>query len=189
MEIGLRDYLDGAALVTDLVLTVPGLRLGDRMTSPQELDAFLDSHHLEHAPAGETELAGARALRDELVALFDLADEAEVIAGAAAILGACPHRLFAGPQHATAKHGDWRLAATGTSCVDQMRLVAGAGLLAVIHALGADRLRRCSSDQCIGMFVDTSNTGRRRFCIPRICGNRVNVARYRAKRAVRREPS
>lgn len=115
------------------------------------------------------------------MALFRLADEAEVIAGASAILEGCPHKLLAGPRHATAKHGDWRLTTTGASCVDQLRLIDGTSLLAVIHALGADRLRDCSSEQCSGMFVDTSNTGRRRCCIPRICGNRVNVARYRAK--------
>lgn len=189
MEVRLRDYVDGAALVTDLVLTVAGHRLGDRMTSPGELTEFLDAHQVEHAPAGDAELAGVRALRAELVALFGLADEAEVIAGAVAILDGCPHRLLAGPQHATAKHGDWRLTTTpGASCVDQLRLVAGASLLAVIHALGADRFRDCSSQQCLGMFVDTSNTGQRRFCTPRICGNRVNVARYRARQANSSEP-
>ncbi|MFE5025688.1 CGNR zinc finger domain-containing protein [Streptomyces sp. NPDC056656] len=32
------------------------------------------------------------------------------------------------------------------------------------------------------MFVDTSKAGRRRYCAPEVCGNRRNVANYRARR-------
>ncbi|MGW6399398.1 CGNR zinc finger domain-containing protein [Streptomyces sp. NPDC055134] len=32
------------------------------------------------------------------------------------------------------------------------------------------------------MFVDTSKAGRRRYCTPEVCGNRRNVANYRARR-------
>jgi predicted RNA-binding Zn ribbon-like protein len=32
------------------------------------------------------------------------------------------------------------------------------------------------------MFVDTSRAGRRRYCVPEVCGNRINVAAHRARR-------
>jgi len=148
-----------------------------------ELVEFLDAHDVAHHAVTARDVVDARGLRDELVALFALDTDVDVLAAMSTVLAACPHRLVAGPAHATAKHGDWRLVTTGqASTVDQLRLVAGASLLAVVHALGRDRLRDCSSPVCVGMFVDTSNTGRRRFCIPRICGNRLNVARYRAKK-------
>ncbi len=185
MEVGLRDYVDGAAMVTDLVNTTPGRRLGDRLTSIRELTKFLDAHDIAHGRVGGRDVTAARALRDELVAPFALDTDAEVLSAVAEILEPCPHRLVVGPDHASAKHGDWRLATTpDASCADQLRLVAGVSLLALIQALGCGRLRDCSSPDCTGMFVDTSNTGRRRFCTPRICGNRINVARYRAKQAL-----
>jgi len=190
VEVGLRDYVDGAALVSDLVNTVPGHRLGDRLTSAQELTAFLAAHDLAHDRVTGRDVTAVRTLRGELVALFTLGTDAEVLSSVSEILEPCPHRLVVGPDHASAKHGDWRLATTpDASYIDQLRLVAGTSLLAVIQALGRERLRDCSSPDCTGMFIDTSNTGRRRFCIPRICGNRLNVARYRAKQAGLRSPA
>lgn len=137
------------------------------MTTVDELTEFLDSHGVAHGAISAGYVADARALGGELVALFAMDTDGEFLEAVSAVLQPCPHRLVAGPNHASAKHGDWHLATMpDTSCTDQLRLLAGASLLAVIHALGRDRLRDCSSPHCIGVFVDTSNTGRRRFCIP-----------------------
>ncbi|WP_333908532.1 CGNR zinc finger domain-containing protein [Solicola gregarius] len=38
----------------------------------------------------------------------------------------------------------------------------------------------CQSPTCDGMFVDTSRAGRRRYCMPELCGNRANVVNVRA---------
>jgi predicted RNA-binding Zn ribbon-like protein len=39
------------------------------------------------------------------------------------------------------------------------------------------------------MFVDTSRAGRRRYCVPEVCGNRVNVANHRARRRAADQPA
>jgi predicted RNA-binding Zn ribbon-like protein len=43
-----------------------------------------------------------------------------------------------------------------------------------------DRVRKC--DQCVLHFVDTSKKGTRRWCSMELCGNRLKVAAYAARR-------
>ena len=43
-----------------------------------------------------------------------------------------------------------------------------------------DRVRKC--DQCVLHFVDTSKKGTRRWCSMQLCGNRLKVATYAARR-------
>jgi predicted RNA-binding Zn ribbon-like protein len=43
-----------------------------------------------------------------------------------------------------------------------------------------DRVRRCET--CVLHFLDTSKKGSRRWCSMRMCGNRVKVAAYAARR-------
>jgi predicted RNA-binding Zn ribbon-like protein len=45
-----------------------------------------------------------------------------------------------------------------------------------------ERLRVCENPECRWVFVDTSNSGRRKWCDMRTCGNRVKVARHRQRR-------
>jgi len=44
------------------------------------------------------------------------------------------------------------------------------------------RLRLCGNERCGWVFVDRSANGRRRWCDPRACGNRMKVRRFRARR-------
>lgn len=46
---------------------------------------------------------------------------------------------------------------------------------------GRERLRICANDRCRYVFVDTSRTGRRRWCDMSSCGNRAKAARHRAR--------
>jgi predicted RNA-binding Zn ribbon-like protein len=45
-----------------------------------------------------------------------------------------------------------------------------------------ERLRVCENPECRWVFVDTSHSGRRKWCDMRTCGNRVKVARHRQRR-------
>ncbi|MGW3471407.1 CGNR zinc finger domain-containing protein [Saccharopolyspora sp. NPDC000995] len=38
-----------------------------------------------------------------------------------------------------------------------------------------------------GTFIDTTRPGRRRYCMPGLCGNRINFANHRACRATIRD--
>lgn len=45
-----------------------------------------------------------------------------------------------------------------------------------------ERLRVCENPGCTWIFMDTSHSGRRKWCDMRTCGNRVKVARHRQRR-------
>ena len=45
-----------------------------------------------------------------------------------------------------------------------------------------DRVRKCG--QCVLHFYDTSKKGTRRWCSMRLCGNRLKVANYAARRRI-----
>jgi predicted RNA-binding Zn ribbon-like protein len=49
--------------------------------------------------------------------------------------------------------------------------------------LGIERplLRACGNRRCGWLFVDRSANGKRRWCDPKACGNRMKVRRYRAR--------
>jgi predicted RNA-binding Zn ribbon-like protein len=51
----------------------------------------------------------------------------------------------------------------------------------------AGRLKRCQGSRCSLLFVDTSRSGRRRWCSMERCGNRAKVAAHR-RRSKERAP-
>jgi len=66
--------------------------------------------------------------------------------------------------------------------LDQARATV-AGTLADFLASGrTQRLRICANPGCREVFIDSSPTGRRRWCDMRTCGNQAKVARHRARR-------
>ncbi|WP_406110793.1 CGNR zinc finger domain-containing protein [Streptomyces sp. NBC_01003] len=58
----------------------------------------------------------------------------------------------------------------------------GTGLLGVVRTLSRERFRHRAAAGSDGMFVDTSKAGPRRYCTAEVCGNRRNMANYRARR-------
>jgi predicted RNA-binding Zn ribbon-like protein len=59
-----------------------------------------------------------------------------------------------------------------------------------IYVLGgppAARLKRCEGSRCSLVFVDTSRSGRRRWCSMDRCGNRSKVAAHRRRRKEEKE--
>src|SRR5207244_7181072 len=65
--------------------------------------------------------------------------------------------------------------------VAHMAAEAAMGLASVIRDHGLERLRVCAATGCLRVFVDTSRNRSRRYCNPDICGNRTNVAAFRAR--------
>jgi predicted RNA-binding Zn ribbon-like protein len=51
-----------------------------------------------------------------------------------------------------------------------------------------ERLRVCENPECRWVFMDTSHSGRRKWCDMRTCGNRVKVARHRQRRREEQAP-
>ncbi|MHA6627476.1 CGNR zinc finger domain-containing protein [Pseudonocardia sichuanensis] len=180
MQVQLDDYRLGAAVATDLVNTAAEVMVstGEQLPDAAALARFLAAHQVV-AAAGDPTPADVRAvhrLRRTLRGLLASPD-----AAAAAAL-----TVAAGTGPALHRDGDgrwqWRVASRpGAPLVDELALLTGTALLSVLRTLGPDRFRACAAPDCAGLFVDTSRAGRRRYCVPEVCGNRVNVAAHRAR--------
>lgn len=134
---------------------------------------------------GEPELGLARRLREAIAALVRStiagrpADEAAVATvNAVAQQSDLPPRLVADP--------DGRLAGPPVSGAATAAL-AGIARDAV-RLLGgpqASRIKECEHPDCSLVFLDETQSGRRRWCSMERCGNLVKTAGYRARRAGR----
>ncbi|MCT2585253.1 CGNR zinc finger domain-containing protein [Actinophytocola sp. S1-96] len=169
-------------MATGLVNTSPVVRgAGEVLTDPAALDRFLADHGLRSgAVRASDDLARVHALRDEIRAVLEAAEDdaarraTELVARAG--VGPGLHRDTAG-------RWQWHVVtAPHVSLADELAVLTGTGLLGVLHALSYDRFRHCAAPGCNGMFVDTSRAGRRRFCMPDLCGNRLNVSNHRSRR-------
>lgn len=83
------------------------------------------------------------------------------------------------------KHDDWDYHLHATSpdqpLADRMSVEAAMALVDVIRTDELDRLRVCAAGDCDDVLIDLSKNHSRRFC-DKGCGNRANVAAYRARR-------
>ncbi|WP_026876742.1 CGNR zinc finger domain-containing protein [Jiangella gansuensis] len=180
MYVNFADYSRGAAVATDLVNTSPIVRAaGDAVADPAALGAFLAAHDIQRDTNG-TELALMHALRDEVRAVLEADTEAEAVAGANALV----EKAARGPVLRQDENRRWHWLVTtapDAPLAHELAVLIGIGLLGTLRSLGFARFRPCASPACAGVFVDTSKAGRRRYCMPEVCGNRVNVANHRAR--------
>ncbi|MDA3646884.1 CGNR zinc finger domain-containing protein [Saccharopolyspora indica] len=187
MKIDLSDYSRGAGLASDLVNSAPEVRRvsGELLVDPDALARFLAERDLDprREPVAE-DLLRVLELRRELRTVLDAQDE-DAVAEAA---GELVRRASTGPVLGRDADGRWQWqveTAPSASLADELAVLAGLGLLGALRALGHERFRACASPECDGVFVDTSRAGRRRYCTPDLCGNRINVANHRARRRER----
>ncbi len=124
------------------------------------------------------ELDAVRALRPRLRRIWHV-DEDEAVA----IVNGLLHEAQALPQ--LVKHDDWDYHLHATSAdqplAERMSVEAAMAFVDVIRNGELDRLRVCAADDCDDVLVDLSKNRSRRFC-ERGCGNRANVAAYRARK-------
>ncbi|TMR20955.1 hypothetical protein ETD86_17025 [Nonomuraea turkmeniaca] len=181
MDISISDYAVGAGVATGLVNTAPAVR-GEALPDVDALVAFLSEHGVrgERLPDGD-DLHQVRLLRGEVRAVLETETEEQAVAGATVLAG------WAGQAPVLRRAGDggwqWYVpTAPGVPLVAELAALIGVGLLGAVRALGHGRFRGCAAPGCRGVFVDTSRAGRRTYCMPGLCGNRVNVATHRARR-------
>ena len=79
---------------------------------------------------------------------------------------------------------DWHIHATEPTAplAERMRVEAALALVDVIRTNEMGRLRVCGADDCIGLFLDLSRNGSKRYCSVR-CGNRVNMMAFRERQS------
>ena len=184
MQLTFTDYTFGASVATALVLTAPEVLVatGDALTDGESLHAFLTEHGIVPGdrPATGAVLDEVRALRTRVRDIVAAPNEEAIVDGANQLLRVARTVPFLG-RHDGA--WTWHLeTAPESTLADDLAVVIGTGLLGTVASLGPNRFRSCESPSCNGIFVDTSRAGRRRFCMPQVCGNRVNVANFRARR-------
>ena len=93
-------------------------------------------------------------------------------------------RTYAGLRDTLLRGTRYRLASDGTLASTHKGWTELCDLLVPpLVALGTERprLRACGNRRCGWLFVDRSANGRRRWCDPKACGNRMKVRRYRAR--------
>ncbi|WP_433855424.1 CGNR zinc finger domain-containing protein [Streptomyces kronopolitis] len=192
MKFPFSDYAFGAGLSTDLVNTAPVVRrsTGEVLVGPASLGQFLAEREvypdaLAHVSGpSEGDLEEVRTLRQEVRTLLEVSAEDDLVGGATAMV----MRAGVGPVLHRDDEGRWQWFVStvpGVPLAYELAVVMGTGLLGALRTLSHDRFRHCSSPECDGMFVDTSRAGRRRYCMPEVCGNRQNVANFRARRQER----
>lgn len=186
MQVALDDHVWAAGVATALVLTAPRVWNGvEQLPDVPSLDAFLARHDLADlaevsGAVGTRGLAAVRRLRERVRALVDDPRPRRLVDEGTALTAACGGVTLGADE---AGHAHWyALATPGADLAAQLALVCGLGVLGVVRSLGADRFRSCGAPSCGGAFIDTSRPGRRRYCMPERCGNRVNVANHRARR-------
>lgn len=185
MKVPFSDYTLGAGVATDLVNTSALVRrsTGEMLVNPAALARFLSGLGLEtlrHTEPTAGDLDQVLELRNGVRCLLEADTVDDVVTGANALVG----QAATGPVLERDDTGRWQwyvTTASDASLAAELAVVIGLGLLGVLRTLKHDRIRHCASPVCDGMFIDTSKAGRRRYCMPDVCGNRINVANYRAR--------
>jgi predicted RNA-binding Zn ribbon-like protein len=152
----------------------------DQLTTIDELEELVRVWQWSGPRRGDrAELAAVRELRPTL-AQFWSADKETVVDIVNRVLRDCR----ALPQ--LVKHDQWDYHVHATDphapLADRMAVEAAMAMADVIRIDELGRLRVCGSETCDDVYVDLSKNRSRRFC-GATCGNRANVAAYRARQA------
>ena len=153
----------------------------DELETRAGLDTFLARYPFIGVHLGtDAELEQVRRLRTRLRSLWTAADRDE----AAAIVNAILTEADARPYLTKHDEWDWHLHVTRPDAPLAARIGAEAamGFLDLIRENDLGRLRICSAEDCRDVLVDLSRNSSKRFCDTGNCGNRTNVAAYRARK-------
>lgn len=167
-----------AAAMVGLLNSRPyeAMQLPDALNSPHSAAAILRPFGLGDTEEPTTKQLGrVRALRTALMAVLD-ADSASDTA-----------RAWADVEAHTSEVG-FRYAFDDTGRSEQRQVSGDAvigGIVRAITGLQAanqwSRVRVCASDQCSHVFYDATRSRTQRWDNYETCGNRINVAAYRAR--------
>lgn len=151
------------------------------LLAPAELDAL--AAHAAAAPASAAAaLARCKRLRETLCAtLYALAAGEE--AGAAELDALDQARLAASRAARLVSH-DGRLQthwSAERSGLDLIAHLATAFAIELLRDARLERLRVCAGRDCGWVFVDTSKSGRRRWCDMATCGNVAKARRFQQR--------
>jgi predicted RNA-binding Zn ribbon-like protein len=168
-----------AALVNTLPGSIPGDDDPDTLTTVEELDGLVAAHRWTgRRERTQAELEQVRALRPRLAALWSRTEDE-----AAVEVNTMLRENGALPQLVQHDGWSWHLHATPPDAPLAVRMAVEAAMavIDVIRAGQLNRLRMCEAADCDNVVIDLSKNRSRRYCDAG-CGNRANVAAYRARR-------
>ncbi len=150
----------------------------DTLSSTAELDEFVETWEYLGARSGRAaELAAVRQLRGRLAKLWDSDED-----GAVELVNLLLRENQALPQLVRHDRWDYHIHAVGSGAPLASRIAVEAAMAFsdVIRMKEFQRLQVCSGEDCADVYIDLSKNRSRRFCSTS-CGNRANVAAYRAR--------
>jgi predicted RNA-binding Zn ribbon-like protein len=154
----------------------------DELTTLTQLDDFTrENRYSGVRTRTQDELDGVREIREPLRALWTADSEEEVVElvnGMLRVTRALPQLVRHGPW-------GWHLHATAddTPFADRILVESAMAWVDVIRSEERERMRICAADDCEAVLVDFSRNRSKRYCDVGNCGNRANVAAYRARQA------
>jgi predicted RNA-binding Zn ribbon-like protein len=152
----------------------------DQLTTLDELEQLVRIWQWTGPRTGDpAELAAVRELRPVLARFWS--DDKDTVVD---IVNQVLRDRHALPQLVKHDQWDYHVHATDPAAplADRMAVEAAMAMADVIRIDELGRLRVCGGDNCEDVYVDLSKNRSRRFC-GTTCGNRANVAAYRARRA------
>jgi len=173
------DLTHDAKISLQTLTALVNSRTPDTLTTVEALDEFCVRWQWSGSRThDEAELASVRGLRDRLAGFWD-AGEDEVVA----LINALLLEGRALPQLVRHDGFDWHIHATDeqTPLAVRMTVEYAMAMIDLVRAKDLDRLDRCAGPDCDSLVLDLSRNRSRRFCDAG-CGNRANVAAYRARR-------
>jgi predicted RNA-binding Zn ribbon-like protein len=168
--------LAGAAALVNTV----GLD-GDTLVTLADLDAFLARNRVSGVMRRTPEeLESVRALRPRIRKFWTVADPDE----AAALVNEILDEADARPYLFRHDEWDWHLHVTRPDAplADRIAAEAAMAFLDLIRSDALGRLRVCAAEDCEDVLIDLSKNSSKRYCDTGNCGNRTNVAAYRARK-------
>ncbi|MED4586781.1 CGNR zinc finger domain-containing protein [Brevibacillus choshinensis] len=179
----------GGAVWINLVNTI-NKRLVDMLDDPASVLLWLQENHLlrdsDHLDLEDKEhflpiVSTLRSLRDICLAVLsdveqkgisptnvkrlqDMADEVNV---RLAVLSSA---------------GRLELVNEGVTTGDHISYHVIASMIHTLQTVSKDRIRTCEHEDCILHFIDTSKSGKRRWCSMETCGNRHKAAEFYARK-------
>jgi predicted RNA-binding Zn ribbon-like protein len=166
---------EAAALVNTVDLD------GDTLATLADLDDYLArTPYTGVIRRTQEELESVRALRPRLRRFWTVKDRDE----AAALVNDILMEADARPYLARHNGWDWHLHVTRPDAplADRIAAEAAMAFLDLIRANALGRLRICAAPDCEDVLVDLSKNSSKRYCDTGNCGNRTNVAAYRARK-------
>jgi hypothetical protein len=142
----------------------------DKLDSPDLAAEILDP--FGGPTSGSLELV--RALRSDLMAVVSADDPADAARDWAAFSGRASDVRF---RQEFSAAGVSLVQVSGDPLVGRIT----AGVAALIEAGTWSRIRLCANHECRKVFYDTTRSRTRRWHSYELCGNRANVAAYRAR--------